>query len=157
MGGSINRLVVRRRTEVERYVLTLLRGGEPEADGIATSGLTRARGIRRDSRPKPARTHITAFAALRTAALAGGLSVQPPESPYLGEDELRLLGWLAQAQRLEGLATSGPPQPSLLEALTICAQVLDSLGLRLSPLTLYGGRDSGDGRSTAGVEQLPEG
>ena len=150
MGGSINRLVVRRRTEVERYVLMLLRGGEAEPGvEFADAGQAKARAARRDKRPRPSEAHRQSFAALRETAIACGLSVQPPQSPYLAEDELRLLGWLAQAQRMEGLDAAGPRQPQLLAALTGCAHPIDTLGLRLSPLTLYGGRDSGD--SAAGA------
>ena len=59
--------------------------------------------------------------------------------PYVGKDELRLLVWLAEAQRVAGPHTA-PDAPDLRAALAACAALLDGMGLRLSPLTLYGAR-----------------
>jgi len=142
---------------VERYVLLLLlRGGEGEGAAGMAMGTPKARGLRRSRRPRPTPAQKRSFAELRGAALASGLTVQPPESPYLGEDELRLLCWLAQAQRIEGLGLAGPRQPALLAAVIECEQSLDMLGLRLSPLTLYGGRESGVVRPAGSASRFDE-
>jgi hypothetical protein len=50
-----------------------------------------------------------------------------------------LLAWLAEAQRIAGPDTA-PDAPELRAAILACAGLLDGLGLRLSPLTLFGAR-----------------
>jgi hypothetical protein len=121
---------LRHRPHAERRVLMLLRGG------LLTASLWSRR---INDMPEPTPAQLRRFADLRRVALAYGLAIQPPERPYVGEDELRLLAWLAEAQRIAGPDTA-PDAPDLRAALAACAALLDGMGLRLTPLTLMGAR-----------------
>ncbi|MET4898741.1 hypothetical protein RN629_16595 [Sphingomonadaceae bacterium jetA1] len=123
------RLALRNRPDRERRVLSLLRGAA--LDMVPRS--------RRDGEAVPRAEHLRCFAHLRRVAGEHGLAIQPPGLPYVGNDELRLLSWLAEAQRVTGFATM-PRQPELRAALLRCAGLLDGMGMRLAPLTLYGAR-----------------
>lgn len=57
---------------------------------------------------------------------------------YVGKGELRLLAWLAEAQRVASPGTM--PDAPELAAFIACTALLDGMSVRLSPLTLYGGR-----------------
>lgn len=122
-------LALRNRPHTERRVLMLLRGA-PVPFAVTHH-------VRDMSDPTPAQ--LRRFADLRRAALAYGLVIQSPEKPYVGKDELRLLAWLAEAQRVAGPHTA-PDAPNVRAALAACAALLDGMGLRLSALTLYGAR-----------------
>ncbi|WP_237829940.1 hypothetical protein [Sandaracinobacteroides sayramensis] len=117
-------VALRRRSHVERKALALLRGG--------TIGLS-------SGERSPAAAQLRAFADLRRLAEHNGLVVRPVDSPWVGADELRLLAWLAEAQRVAG-HRSAPDDPALLIAIARCAGLLEGLRLRLTPLTLYGAR-----------------
>ena len=102
---------------------------------LAVSGRSqRARDMR-----VPAPAQLRRFVDLRRAAMACGFAIQSPAMPNVGTDELRLLAWLAEAQRVAGPSTM-PDAPELAAAILACAGLLDGMGLRLSPLTLYGAR-----------------
>lgn len=121
---------LRTRPHAERRVLVLLRGGT----------LTRQpRPGRSNEVPVPSAAQLRRFADLRHAAKEAGLIILAPETVYIGIGELHLLSWLAEAQRVIGLH-SAPASPQLITALNACAGLLDGLGIRLSPLTLYGPR-----------------
>jgi len=123
-------LALRSRPLVERRTLMLLRGAPLTASG-------QSRRIR--DMPEPTPAQVRRFAELRRAAEDYGLAIQPPERPYVGNDEVRLLAWLAEAQRIASPDTA-PHTPVLRTALVACAALLDGMGLRLSPLTLHGAR-----------------
>lgn len=127
-------LSLRRRTHVERKVLSLLRG----ADSLPPRS-PRRRPDRSKAASAPAPSHSRYFSDLRHHAARRGLRVRPPETPYISEAELALLSWLAEAQRVAG-PSSAPDDAPLVAALARCAGLLDGMGLHLSPLTLYGAR-----------------
>lgn len=112
-------LPLHRRTRTERRVLAMLRG---EEHGAADAGMD-------------------GFARLRDRAIECGMRIQPPATRYTSDDELILLACLADAQRIATTA-----MPSIDERLrmdiTRCAEILIRHNLRLSPLTLYSGRNA---------------
>lgn len=127
-------LALSRRTYVERKVLSLLRGGDEGRP------LIRSRSYNGTTTCAESMTEADRyFGDLRRHVARLGLRVQPPATPYVTEAELMVLSWLAQAQRVAGFS-SAPADAALLSALAGCAGLLDGMGLRLSPLTLYGAR-----------------
>jgi hypothetical protein len=130
----VQTLSLRRRTHVERRVLALLRG---EDMGMPPIGAKRPRRTRAAPVATPA--HHRRFKELRKLAALRGFAVLAPDTPYVGAGELRLLSWLAQAQRVAGPETF-PGDPLLAAAIAHCAGLLNGRGVRLSPLTLYGTR-----------------
>lgn len=127
-------LALRRRTHVERKVLALLRG-EDETGSAALPNSTRPSWNKAPHAPAP--PQVVYFADLRRMAQGEGLVVRPAGSPYLDPDELRLLSWLAEMQRVATINTL-PNDLGFVVALARCAGMLDGLGLHLSALTLYG-------------------
>lgn len=127
-----------RRTPVERRVLALLRG----ACGTDRPG-------RMQAMPAPAQAR--AFAALRRHAQTAGFVLLSPGSPYMSLDELRLLAWLAGAQRVVGPCLPLRGGAAFRAVIARCAGALDDMGLHLSPLTLYSARLQvpGEGGSAA--------
>lgn len=87
-------MAVRRRSLAERRVLALLRG-----NGEAPQG--------------------SRFSKLRGSAVACSLTIHPPDAPYLSGDELLLLGWLAQAQRIANASIAMPDDPALAAAIAL--------------------------------------
>jgi len=138
-------LALKRRTLVERKALALLRGTNiaPQRAGMVRPSRTRMAAA-----PTPAQAQH--FTELRRLAARHGLAILSPASPYLGADELTLLAWLAGAQRVIGPGSApAPGDPAFAAALLRCADLLDAMGLRLSPLTLYAAR-TGDPARIAG-------
>ena len=129
-------LALRRRTHVERKVLLMLRD-----TGAALPSPTPRRSRRTEpQKPAPlAPAQSRYFSDLRQEAARQGLTVQPFETPYISQAELTLLSWLAEAQRIT-VPSTAPGDAGLTAALAGCAGLLDGLGLRLSPLSLYGAR-----------------
>lgn len=123
-------LALRNRPHAERRALMWLRG-DP------LTGASRTRAVREIPDPTPAQ--LRRFADLRRIAGDHGLAIQSPGMPYVGKDELRLLAWLAEGQRVAGPSTM-PDAPELAAAIVACAALMDGMNLRLSPLTLYGAR-----------------
>jgi hypothetical protein len=127
-------LALRRRTHVERKVLALLRGEDVPPLPV------KARRPGRDGAISVSPSvHTRYFAELRRLAAEHGLAVQSPATPFVSADELRLLAGLAEAQRIVG-SGAGFDDPALAMSVTRCAGLLDGMGLRLSPLTLYGAK-----------------
>jgi len=125
---------VRRRSLAERRALALLRGENMPSPAIEAGRSNRARpalGL------KPA--HRRYFVDLRRLAEQHGLTVQPPATPFISVEEMTLLSWLAEAQRIS-YSDCARDDPRLVAAVARCAGMLDGIGLRLSPLTLYGAR-----------------
>lgn len=123
-------LALRNRPHAERRALMLLRG-----ETLAVVG--RSRRTRTELIPNT--EQLCRFADLRRAAGEYGLAIQSPAMPYVGKDELRMLAWLAEGQRIASPSTM-PDAPKLAAAIVTCAALLDRMSLRLSPLTLYGAR-----------------
>ena len=111
-------LPLHRRTRVERRILAILRGGG-------------------DIRVSP--DQADAFAGLRRCAAANHLVIAPPDAPYVGVDELKIMSWLADAQRRVS-KVGGPADAALAQIVRRCAGLLNGMGLRLSPLVLYNGQ-----------------
>lgn len=130
------RFTLRNRPERERRVLFVLRGASLER-------LPRSRQGETGTLPKA--EHLRCFAHLRDLARAQGLSIQPADCRFVHEGELRLLSWLAQAQRVAGFSDLSA-EPDLRAAILRCAGLLDGMGLRLAPFTLYGTRLRGADR-----------
>lgn len=142
MRASPTTMALRRRSAMERRVLMLVRSGGGEE---ATRAVTAIR-PRRHSRPLPPSPRPThCFAELRNAAKAVGLAIQPIDAPYMTSEELLLLGWLAQAQRVAVPSIDTSRDPALRLAIIRCAALLDAGGLRLSPFTIYAARSSWKG------------
>ena len=115
----VTTLALRRRTLIERKALALLRGVE-------------------DAAPAPA--HARRLVRLRRLAVRGGFAILPPDAPYLGIDELRLLSWIAGAQRAHVSEPAPTADPALNAAISDCAGLFDDMAMRLSSLTLCGAR-----------------
>lgn len=128
---SVAMLAVRRRSGVERRALLLLRGSDEAAIGCAVTEIR----PRRDKRALPSTSQALYFAELRRAATVAGLSIQSPAAPYVNGDELRLLGWIAECQRVSGQSGTMPTEPTLVMMIARCAGMLDALDLRLPSLT----------------------
>jgi len=131
---TVATLALRRRTAAERKALAMLRG---ESFAVVAAGVPDRR--RRRPASSPTASHLRQFADLRLLAQRHGLTILPPASPYVGPDELRLLAWLAGAQRTIR-PTSVFDDPTLATAIVRCAGLLGGMGLRLSPPTLYWAR-----------------
>lgn len=110
-------LLLHRRPRMERQVLALLRGGE----GMAELDRSIAR----------------SFGRLRTLARQEGYVVLPCDAGFLSPDELVLLAWLAMGQRRLTPGCRKPAPPELAAAISECSTALESLRLRLYPLTFY--------------------
>lgn len=111
-------LPLHRRTRVERRILAILRGGV-------------------DVRVSP--DQAESFADLRRCAAANALVIAPPDAPYAAVDELLIISWLADAQRLVS-KVGGPADAALAQSVRRCADILSGMRLRLSPLVLYNGQ-----------------
>jgi hypothetical protein len=98
-----------RMMKSERLVIALLRG-EPS---------TR---LRQDA--------VEMFAALRRTLTANGCSVAPPTSPFLRQEEARLLAQLATMQRQSAVSSKAAPGP-LTDMIKTCAARLKDEGILL--------------------------
>lgn len=93
----------------ERLAISLLRGGQVAKADAAT---------------------LAAFARLRQLATRTGLTIAPQNSPFVGEDEAHLLGWLALLQRQVALTNAGLPA-ALRPAIGDCAARLEQVAVKL--------------------------
>ncbi|WP_232495540.1 hypothetical protein [Novosphingobium kaempferiae] len=112
--GYSNR-ALHRRPRTEQAVLGILRG-------------------ERKALRSPA--EIQAFDQLGALAGANGIAICDIGTAYLGDGELRLLSWLAAAQRPTKEVVP-PDDVQLYAAIAECASLLLASGMRLYPLTLY--------------------
>jgi hypothetical protein len=111
----ISRFQVHRRSLKEREALGLLRGregGEREGELAAC------------------------FAQLRESAVREGMIVFPPNAPYISGDEMTLLSWIAQAQRMGWQREAVDPRFAALIAQ--CARELLRSQIRLSRISRGG-------------------
>lgn len=111
----ISTLPIRRRTRAERIVIAYLRG---------------------EAQARKSRDLDVRFRRLRQIAGRAGLETMAPGCAYVGQHELMLLCWIAEAQRVSSPG-SGPDNRCLATAVRRCAEALDAVSLRLPPLTLY--------------------
>lgn len=124
--------LVRRRPLVERRVLLFLRG---EADGLGHWDTA-------DDFPDnqaDRRCHVAAFALLRGLAARNALKVQAPSAPFVREDELQLLSWIARAQRVRGMEDDFHEDTRLTRSIFLCAGILTGLGICLPAVTMLAG------------------
>ncbi|MFT3964505.1 MAG: hypothetical protein QM690_01300 [Sphingobium sp.] len=132
MAGQPSPMPVRRRPLAERRVLDYLRRDYCPSDN--------------DMEVPP---HALPFYQLRKLALNGALHIHPAGAPYVGEDELRLLAWIARAQRYRGVDDDGYPDGRLTRSIFHCAGILTGIGILLPAVTMLAG-----GRALAG-EAVP--
>lgn len=111
----VSTLPVRRRTRTERIVLAYLRG---------------------DGRTRRAGDLGLRFHRLRLIAARAGLEVMAPGCVYVSLGELRLLCWIAAAQRMAS-PDCLPSSRCLGVSVERCAQPLEAASLRLPAMTLY--------------------
>ncbi|MFA7603365.1 MAG: hypothetical protein WCY29_10190 [Novosphingobium sp.] len=130
-------LSLRRRGHVERKVLRLIRGDSRAGPAASTMRRTDGRGGP-DAAPTP--DQLALFADLRDRATRYGLHIQAPDNSYVGADELRLLGWLAERQRVAGWSSAIHADEALTRAVVRCAAMLTAAGMRLPPGTVYTAR-----------------
>jgi hypothetical protein len=116
---------VTRRPAVEQKVLAILRG-----DGPAQDGRTPQRPPRLSERDQ------ALFDALRDQAQAQGLHIRAPGAPFIHDDELRLLAWLAQGQRLSRDLEAVAKDRTFLALILDCSLSLKGLGLQLPARSL---------------------
>lgn len=109
------RLALRRRSFAEQRAIRLMRGEESERTAL----------------------YAGQFSKLRTLAEKNGLVIKAPGCPYLTMDELRLLAWLAQSQRVLGYTRQFHPDGVLTLTVVHCAGTLDAIGVRLPPLAMF--------------------
>jgi hypothetical protein len=131
MNAHAGLMPLRRRSSAERRVLAMLRGDDQRPVKSRPAGdppvaLSKSQGL--------------FFAELRRIAGKHEVGVQQPGSPYVSAGELRLLGWMAEVQRIARHSGTMPVEPLFVAAIARCAGLLDGIGLHLAPITLYGAR-----------------
>lgn len=109
-------MALRRRSFAEQRVVRMLRG-DPTDDRASF-------------------VYEEQFRRLRELAARSGLRVKEPGTAWLGSDELLMISWLAQAQRVLGYTRQFHPDGTLTLTVVHCAGTLNALGIQLPPLTL---------------------
>ncbi|GEM_PF-1367315 len=122
-------LSFRRRNVYERKVLRMLRGGmadviRDEAEGSGAAG------------PGDADCREAKFERLRMISHLHGLKITDLDAPFVTADELTILRWLAESQRLIGLRSCGIQDPGLRRSLKLCADMMKDAGVVLPNQTL---------------------
>ncbi|MBH1991421.1 MAG: hypothetical protein I8H86_00885 [Sphingomonadaceae bacterium] len=122
---------VSRRPSIEQKVLTILRGDQSSIDGDQ-------RLIRRQTHGPVSLSaqDWTLFQHLRDRARAHGMRIRMPSAPFVHDDELQLLAWLAHGQRVSGDQEPADVEQGFLDLILDCSRVLDRRGLRLPPRSL---------------------
>lgn len=90
------------------------------------------------------------FFQLRNLALFNALRIHPRSAPFVGQDELQLLGWIARAQRFRGNEAVFHPDDRLTRSIFHCAGILTGLGIVLPPVTTLAGNIVDSPRKTIG-------
>lgn len=120
-----------RRPAVEQRVIALLRG-DP-LFGVED---------RRSSNRPAYDAHlfdphdVELFALLSRHAIGRGLHIRSSGAPYVHDDELHIIAWLAVAQRLAAAPEELSHDPALLNLVFDCAKRLSSVGLKLPPRSM---------------------
>lgn len=129
---------VSRRPGVEQKILTILRGeAAPPED---------ARRLARRMPPPPPKLPAkdkALFERLREQARSHGLSIRVAGAPFIHDDELRLLAWLAHGQRLSRDLDAIVADRDFLDLILDCALVLERLGLHLPARSLVNFQELG--------------
>ena len=122
---------VSRRPGVEQKVLAILRGQDvpPPDEGQLPR------------RPPPHAPRLSPrdqqlFDRLRDQARGRGLRIRLAGAPFIHEDELKLLAWLAHGQRLSRDLDIIVADRMFLDLMLDCALVLEKLGLHLPARSL---------------------
>lgn len=71
------------------------------------------------------------FVRLVDTAVARDLEIRGCAAPFIAADELRLIGWLASAQRHAPPASMLCPDPAIGQAIDKAARLLNDLGIRM--------------------------
>lgn len=79
---------------------------------------------------------MESFAQLKAAMILQGLHISAIGTPYLSPDELALLTWIADAQRVASTRRM-PEDQAMVASIRRCARTLLDMRLRLSALSLY--------------------
>lgn len=116
-----------RRPAVEQKILTIIRAATQRIERDDENGGQRA--------PRMS-AHAALFEALSREAAARALHIRAPDAPFVHEDELRLLAWLAVAQRMAGIPAPLEQDPSFFDLILDCARQLGELGLKLPPRSM---------------------
>lgn len=116
-------LLLNRRTRVERRVLAMVRGEYGETMRV---------------------DHAESFAQLKAVMSSQGLNISAIGTPYLSPDELALLTWIADAQRVASTRRM-PEDQAMVASIRRCARTLLDMRLRLSALSLYNECRAGTG------------
>lgn len=109
-------MALKRRSFTEQRVIRMLRGDQTDDRALFL--------------------YEAQFGRLRDLAHRAGMRVNVPGTTWLGSDELLLLAWLAQAQRVLGYTKSFHRDATLTLTVVHCAGTLNALGIQLPPLTL---------------------
>ena len=109
-------MALKRRSSTEQRVIRMLRGDQTDDQALFL--------------------YEEQFGRLRDLAHRAGMRVNVPGTTWLGRDELSLLAWLAQAQRVLGYTKSFHRNATLTLTVVHCAGTLNALGIQLPPLTL---------------------
>lgn len=124
--------LLRRKSALERKLLLLLRGN----DG---AGLALDHDSHRDDAPA-GQGVPRAFAALRKQAAAARFEIRPVASSMVSPDELRLLGWIAESQRVAHMSLPYEAHRMLVDDILRCGAELTRIGIRVPAGTMYVGR-----------------
>ena len=104
-------MALKRRSFIEQRVIRMLRGDQTDDQALFL--------------------YEAQFGRLRDLAHRAGMRVNVPGATWLGRDELSLLAWLAQAQRVLSYTKSFHRDAMLTLTVVHCAGTLNALGIQL--------------------------
>ena len=104
-------MALKRRSFIEQRVIRMLRGDQTDDRALFL--------------------YEAQFGRLRDLAHRAGMRVNVPGTSWLGRDELSLLAWLAQAQRVLSYTKSFHRDAMLTLTVVHCAGTLNALGIQL--------------------------
>lgn len=116
MKRPISAMALCRRSAIEQRVVRILRGEATDDPALPL--------------------YQDQFERLRELVRRTGLKIHLPGSAWLGADELKLLSWLAQAQRVVGYTRPFHRDSVLTLTVVHCAGTLNALGIHLPAISL---------------------
>ena len=110
--------------------LKLTRYTHAEARVVARLRLGAVRSLQNNTTDEQSGPAPDCFQRLAAYAASIGFEIWPPDAPYVADDELKVLGWIAYLQRVrtDGVVIVAPVLREHLEA---CAQVLNGASVLL--------------------------
>lgn len=118
-----------RRPALERGIVRLLRGAPAAADYFNDRGVAA-------SEERSVEPLSGDFARLRESAQLAGFELLAPDARFVSEDEIDLVGWIGESQRMGHAIYRYGLAPDVARGIVRCGARLTMLGLRLSPLTI---------------------